>query len=518
MNRLAVARLASLLVVGLAPLCVTAQYEPPPVARYATVYCSGFVAAQPVETQLRVVMGLDGIGHQIYSVGDYVYLDKGSDGGVSVGQRYSIIRPWNSESSAEVEAFSGEHQMTRQFMAPWYKKQYIGQFYQDIGQLEVKYVYPTKSTAQVSYACDAPMVGDFLVPYQERPRPEFKPTDGFDRFAPPSGKAVGQLLPGKDFAYAFGEGNVIYVTLGETDGVVVGDYVRLYRSGSGGEFNGTKGIERGHWRSYRGVPEGVKIPDLPPDLPREVLGEAMVVQVQEKASTAIVTYSVGEIHSGDYAELLPPAPPLAQLTVSPAQINRGDTATLSWNARLADQIQITPGIGPVSERKGTVNVNPTRTTTYTMAVRGRGGEAQDSATLTVIQPPPPPPPPAPRPAGPSLEELFAQNVQDIFFEFDQAQITPQAAAKLERVAAFLRANPPARILIEGHCDEIGPDQYNVLLGARRAEVTKNALVQMGANPAQLDVISRGKSRQFCAESMAETCRQLNRRAHFVLQR
>jgi peptidoglycan-associated lipoprotein len=517
MNRLVVATLASLLVVGLAPLCATAQYEVPPVARYGTVYCSGFVASQPVETHLQIVMGEDGIGQQIYSVRDYVYLDKGSDGGVAVGQRYSIIRPWDNPTAPEAEGFAGEHEMTRQFGHPWYKKRYIGQYYQDIGQLEIKQVYPTKSTAQVTYTCDAPMVGDVLVPFQERPRPEFKPTEDFDRFAAPSGKAVGQLLAGKDFAYTFGEGNVFYVTLGKDDGVVVGDYIRLYRSGSGGEFNGSKGLERGHWRSYRGVPDGVKIPDVPPDLPREVLGEAMVVHVGEKASTAVVTYSLRESHSGDYAELLPPAPPLAQLTVSPAEIKRGETATLSWNARLAENIQVTPGIGPVSERKGTVNVNPTRTTTYTLSVSGRGGEAQDTTTLTVIQPPPPPTP-APKPMGPSLEELFAQNVQDIFFEFDQSQITPDAAAKLERVAAFLRANPQARILIEGHCDEIGPDQYNVNLGQRRAEATKNALVQMGANAGQMDVVSRGKTRQFCSESMAETCRQLNRRAHFVLQR
>jgi peptidoglycan-associated lipoprotein len=109
-------------------------------------------------------------------------------------------------------------------------------------------------------------------------------------------------------------------------------------------------------------------------------------------------------------------------------------------------------------------------------------------------------------------------VQDIFFEFDRDEITPQASAKLERVAAFLRDNPEARILIEGHCDEIGSDKYNVRLGSRRAEVTKNHLVSLGANPAQLDGVSRGRTRQFCSESMAETCRQLNRRAHFVLLR
>jgi outer membrane protein OmpA-like peptidoglycan-associated protein len=460
-------------------------------------------------------MGEDGVGHQIYSLYDHIYLDRGSDGGVRPGQRFLIIRPWNDVTAPEAEAFKGEHQMTRQFGHPWYKDEYLGQYYQDIGQLEIKYVYPTKSTAQVTYVCDAPMVGDFLIPFEERPRPEFKPTDGFDRFAAPSGKAVGQLLPGKDFGHAFGEGRVLYVTLGVNDGVVVGDYVRLFRAATGSVYRGVSASQhRGHWKRYRGVPEGVEIPPMPDDLPREVLGEALVLRVEENTSTAIVTHSVREILAGDYAELLPPAPPLAQITVSPDTINRGETATLSWNARLAEQIQIT-GLGAVGERKGTINVNPTQTTTYQIAVSGRGGQAQDAATLTVIQPPPPPPPPPP---GPTLEELFAQYVQDIFFEFDRDEITPQASAKLERVAAFLRDNPEARILIEGHCDEIGSDKYNVRLGSRRAEVTKNHLVSLGANPAQLDGVSRGRTRQFCSESMAETCRQLNRRAHFVLLR
>jgi outer membrane protein OmpA-like peptidoglycan-associated protein len=523
MKRLAVATFASLLVVGLFPLSAGAQmYEPEPVARYGTVYCSGFVAATPVESNLRVVMGEDGVGHQIYSLYDYIYLDRGSDGGVRPGQRFLIIRPWNDVTAPEAEAFQGEHKLTRQFGDPWYKKQYVGQYYQDIGQLEVKYVYPTKSTAQITYTCDAPMVGDFLIPYEERPQPEFKPTNGFDRFAPPSGKAIGRLLPGKDFGHAFGEGHVLYVVLGTNDGVVVGDYVSLFRAATGSEYRGVSVSQRqgadhplgGHWKRYRGVPEGVEIPEMPPDLPREVLGEALVLRVEEKTATAIVTHSVREIMAGDYAELQPPAPPLAQITVSPDTINRGETATLSWNARLAQQIQIT-GLGAVSDRKGTVNVNPTQTTTYTMAVSGRGGQAQDAATLTVIQPPPPPPPPPP---GPTLEELFAQYVQDIFFEFDRDEITPQASAKLERVAVFLRDNPEARILIEGHCDEIGSDKYNIRLGARRAEVTKNHLVALGANPAQLDGVSRGRTQQFCSESRAEPCRQLNRRAHFVLLR
>ncbi|MGH9804253.1 MAG: OmpA family protein, partial [Candidatus Acidiferrales bacterium] len=81
----------------------------------------------------------------------------------------------------------------------------------------------------------------------------------------------------------------------------------------------------------------------------------------------------------------------------------------------------------------------------------------------------------------------------------------------------LRSNPQARILIEGHCDEIGTVDYNMALGARRAEVTRDFLVAQGAGAGQLETMSIGKGRPFCTDSRQEPCRRLNRRAHFVLR-
>ncbi|MGH9863268.1 MAG: OmpA family protein [Candidatus Acidiferrales bacterium] len=517
MKRLATMVLVSLLLVAAAALPGLAQgYRAPEQANPKDVYCSGFLSSR-IGSDLRVIGGVDAIGRVMYSDNDYVYLSKGSDGGVGVGQRYMIVRPVDNNSSPEVDAFTKEHHMTKEFKSPWYEKEYIGQYYQDVGQLEVKYVYGTTSTALVTHACDGVGEGDYLVPMQERPAPEYKPSSTFDRFAPPSGLASGVILPGKDFAYAMGQGDVLYAALGSSQGVKVGDYLRAYRAGTGTNFKGSYGMRLGHWERYRGIPEGADIPPLRQDLPREVLGEALVVHVGENASTAIITESLIEIHAGDFVELEPPAAPLAALTVVPATIMRGATATLSWGTRLAQTREITPGVGPVTSRTGSVNVSPTQTTTYTLMVRGAGGEAQATATLTVVQPPPPAPAPAPAPAGPSLQDMFNQNVQDIFFDFDKADITAEALAILKRAAAFLQANPTARVLIEGHCDEFGTAEYNMALGVRRAQMTKDHLVSMGANAAQLDTASLGKTRPFCTESRREECRRMNRRAHFVLR-
>ncbi len=528
MKRLATMVLVSLLLVAAAALPGLAQgYRAPEQANPKDVYCSGFLSPR-IGSDLRIIGGLDAVGRVMYSDNDYVYLNKGSNGGMGVGTRYMIVRPVDNNSSPEVDAFPKEHHMTKEFKKAWYEKEYIGQYYQDVGQLEVKYVYGTTSTAQVTHACDAVGEGDYLVPMEERPAPEYKPSSNFDRFAPPSGLASGLIMPGKDFAYAMGQGDVLYAALGSSQGVKVGDYIRAYRAGTGTNFAGSYGMRLGHWERYRGIPEGADIPPLREhlssfssryfeDLPREVLGEALVVRVSENSSTAIITESLIEIHAGDFVELEPPAAPLATLTVVPATIMRGATATLSWGTRLAQTREISPGIGPVTSRTGSVNVSPAQTTTYTLMVRGPGGEAQAAATLTVVQPPPPPPAPAPAPAGPSLQEMFNQNVQDIFFEFDKSDITDESLAILKRAAAFLQANPSARVLIEGHCDEFGSDAYNMALGVRRAQMTKDTLVSMGVNAAQLDTVSLGRSRPFCKESRREECRRLNRRAHFVLR-
>lgn len=524
MRKLALAMVVSL-TLGAAVLAVAQGYEPPTNVNQKDVYCSGFVSATLLPDELRIIMGEDAVGRLIYSDNDYVYLSKGSDGGLRVGQRFLVVRPFDDPSLPEVEAFKGQHKLSgASDEGAWYEKEYLGQYYQDIGRVEVTAVHPTSAIARVTHACDAVGLGDITIPFQERPFPEYKPEEEFDRFAAPSGLPVGVLLAGNDFSHQFGQGNVVYVALGSKDGVVVGDYVRLFRPAHNTAYEGYRKIVMGQWKRYRGVPEQstkqwVSKP-LPigerEDLPRESMAEALVVNVQERVSTALVTSSLRESHAGDFAELLPPAPPAAVLTVVPPSIPRGATATLSWSARLADQlIEITPTPGAVTDRRGSMNVSPTRTTTYTLTARGRGGEAQATATLTVVQPPPPPPPPTP-PAEPPLMDLFAENVRDLFFDFDKYDITPEAAAILERTAAFLRDYPQARILIEGHCDEIGTDQYNLALGARRAEATRDYLVSLGASATQLDTVSRGRTRQFCAESMREDCRRLNRRAHFVL--
>ncbi|MFQ5723457.1 MAG: OmpA family protein [Terriglobia bacterium] len=497
----------TLLVLGGWQAAAAQGYEPPRRANHKDVYCSGFVAATPVPADLRIVMALDAVGRIIYSQYDYVYLSHGRNGEVQEGARYLVVRPVNDPDP--VEAFQNQQAI---FHA-------MGQLYQDLGTLEVKTVHETTATAQVLEACDAIQAGDILIPYQQRPLPEFKPRQAFDRFAPPSGLAEGTVIMGKEFAHLMGRGDVVYVNLGTNQGVNVGDYYTLYRYGSGTLYAGYDDMGRGFIRRERGMPRGHELPRLRQDLPREVIGEAFVVHVDQSSSTAVITLSLMEAHAGDFVEVQPPAPPLAELAAFPARIQRGQSAILTWEVQAADQASLNPGIGAV-ERKGSVEVTPQATTTFTLSASGRGGEAEDMVTVTVVAPPPPPrrPPPPPRRVTPPIDQLFAQSVEDVFFEFGKAEITEQAMGKLRQAAEFLRNHPGVGILIEGHADEIGSEQINQALGERRAEAVKNLLVSLGVDPSRLRTVSLGEAQPFCTESSEDWCRALNRRAHFVLQR
>jgi peptidoglycan-associated lipoprotein len=133
--------------------------------------------------------------------------------------------------------------------------------------------------------------------------------------------------------------------------------------------------------------------------------------------------------------------------------------------------------------------------------------------------------PATPPANPVIakkpeltdEQLFAQNVKDIFFSYDNADVRGDEQQAVSGDVAFLASHPAVKVLIEGHCDERGSDEYNLTLGESRADKIRNALIRVGISSDRIKVISLGKERPFCVSGGNDACWQQNRRAHFVLQ-
>jgi peptidoglycan-associated lipoprotein len=126
--------------------------------------------------------------------------------------------------------------------------------------------------------------------------------------------------------------------------------------------------------------------------------------------------------------------------------------------------------------------------------------------------------PAPKeePIPAAVEEKKMLELKNAFFDFDKSIIREDAKAPLQNNAEFLRANKNTKIVIEGHCDERGTNEYNLALGQRRADSAKRYLINLGINPSRLSTISYGEERPFCKEQN-ETCWQSNRRAHFIIK-
>lgn len=204
-----------------------------------------------------------------------------------------------------------------------------------------------------------------------------------------------------------------------------------------------------------------------------------------------------------------PATPTVTLQASPATINKGDSATLSWNSTDATQLTIAPDVGAVTAQ-GSAKVTPSDSTTYTITAAGPGGSASATAAVTVNAPAPPPV----VEKGPTDDELFLKEVRDAYFDYDKADIRPDARAALSKTADFLKAHPQFKVTIEGHCDERGSTEYNLGLGDRRASAVKQYLVSLGVSAGNLSTVSFGKEKPFCMDHN-EACWQQNRRGHFV---
>ena len=118
-------------------------------------------------------------------------------------------------------------------------------------------------------------------------------------------------------------------------------------------------------------------------------------------------------------------------------------------------------------------------------------------------------PAQPAPPPESLEELFRANVFDAYFDFNQADIRPDAREALSKTAEFLRTHPEVHVSIEGHCDDRGSTEYNLGLGDRRATAAKNFLVSLGVPAASsgnhqlrqgASVLHPGNGRMLATES------------------
>jgi peptidoglycan-associated lipoprotein len=216
----------------------------------------------------------------------------------------------------------------------------------------------------------------------------------------------------------------------------------------------------------------------------------------------------------------PPAAPLSvrinSFTGEPRSIERGQAATLRWSVGNSTDISIDQGLGAIAAN-GSRQVFPSQTTTYTLTAKGNGNQDTRSVTIEVSSSVPPPPTRTASVPTSGIDTL-AREAQDIYFDYDKNDIRADGRDTLtkdaEVIKRILAADPSFTIVVEGHCDERGSEEYNLALGDRRALAVKEFLVQLGVPEDRLKVISFGKERPMCTDQ-DEACYQKNRRGHLA---
>ncbi|RLE18548.1 MAG: peptidoglycan-associated lipoprotein Pal [Acidobacteria bacterium] len=119
-------------------------------------------------------------------------------------------------------------------------------------------------------------------------------------------------------------------------------------------------------------------------------------------------------------------------------------------------------------------------------------------------------------SGKSVDDLNREEtLQDVYFDFDKSALTSSTRDELAKHAEWLNQHPSVKIVIEGHCDERGTEQYNMALGDRRATSVKNYLISLGILSTRMRTISYGELRPK-VQGHGEWAWSQNRRCHFVI--
>lgn len=263
------------------------------------LYCSGVVTTQAVPHSTYVITGEESDAELVFNNGDDVFINKGSSQGVKAGDQFFVVR-----------------KVKDPYVVPWTKWQSsilhkMGNVWEDEARLKVVVARPKVSIAQVEHACNYVQRGDIVLPFAARPAPQIKPVHGFDQFTPPNGKRLAMIVAAKDFVSLLGDGDIAYVNLGTRQGVKVGDYFRIFRyQGANNETiyqtprfafdqNFNSGVKDVGIYGFGSVPSKYNWNNVP----RENIGEGLVLRTGPNSSTVLITLSLRSIFPGDYVEL-----------------------------------------------------------------------------------------------------------------------------------------------------------------------------------------------------------------------
>jgi hypothetical protein len=299
-----IARVAVLAAMLCVPLALPAAAQPPaaaadPISRGTDVYCTGYIADAMPSTDLQIVGAEQENMKVTFAQGDVVFLNRGRGAGIQPGAAYFIIRPLGA------------------FKHPFTKKK-MGYYVREVGLLRVLDVHDQTSTAQILVSCDTVEFGDLLKPYEEVATPAARDARPLPRYSEGANDTRGQIIMSPGFHEHLSANRVVFVDLGRQENVRPGDYFTIYRpTGPTEGITRTPkdnvvlqrdkdfGSDRYHGGEYAvqatAKPLEKILKDRPP-IPRKVLGEMVVVKVENHTCVAMITRTTAEVTVGDFVE------------------------------------------------------------------------------------------------------------------------------------------------------------------------------------------------------------------------
>lgn len=252
------------------------------------MYCSGLINDKAIPGDSYVISGENSRYKTSFAPGDNIFINQGAEHGVKVGDEFEVVRPVRDMMAALVW-FKYQTALTRA----------MGTRYADIGRLRVVHVDAKTSTAEMDLACAPIQRGDIVRPFVARPAPQYHNTK-FDVFAPPSGKKTAMVVTARDYAVLAGSDKIVYINLGSAQGVHVGDYFRVFRY-QGTHIETDYQIRDTAYKAY-GFGSAPAVYQWN-NLPRQNLGEGIVLRTGANSATVLLTTVRWEIYLGDYVEL-----------------------------------------------------------------------------------------------------------------------------------------------------------------------------------------------------------------------
>lgn len=267
--------------------------ERPPAPTYSDLNCAGFISKEKYNHANYVLAGAEAPAATQFAQGDTIFLE---GGGYTEGERYSVIRELRDPNRNP--AFPGQAAAIAA----------VGQPYQELGRVKVMTMRGKTAIATVEFSCTAMVTGDLVVPFVEKQPVAFR-NAGFERWPTAAGSVNGRILMAKEFDVIVATGQKVYLNVGSSQGVKVGDYFRAVRGYDPMRGDQTEALSYKVQQSEDTSKVNPRIANATyGGLPKRALGEMVVLSVTPTSATAMITTTLEHINIGDVVELEGGAP------------------------------------------------------------------------------------------------------------------------------------------------------------------------------------------------------------------